>query len=322
MQVTHELDDPLAVSTANRNRKKSRSFFTRLWRDRWTYLLLLPGLLYLLIFYYLPLLGNVIAFQNYSPYLGFFHSTWSGLANFTSVFTDPEFGVVISNTLIISFLQIIFAFPVGILLALMLNGLVSERFKRFMQSVLYLPHFLGWVIIISIWQQIIGGDSLVSHLLTTFGVKSFDLMTNPNFFKPLVVLQVIWKESGWSTILFLAAITSIDPALYEAAAIDGANKWRRMWHVTLPGMRGVIIMLLILRIGTILSTGFEQIFLQRTGVGLNAAEVIDTFVYDRAIVNGDWGVAAAIALLKTVLGAILIYGSNRLVKSLGEDGLF
>jgi putative aldouronate transport system permease protein len=322
MQVTHELDAPLAASTAKRNRKKSSIFFTRLWRDRWTYLLLLPGLLYLLIFYYLPLLGNVIAFQDYSPYLGFFHSTWIGLANFTTVFTDPAFGVVISNTLIISFLQIIFAFPVGIILALMLNALVSERFKRFMQSVLYLPHFLGWVIIISIWQQIVGGDSLVSHLLATFGVKSFDLMTNPNFFKPLVVLQVIWKESGWSTILFLAAITSIDPALYEAAAIDGANKWRRMWHVTLPGMRTVIVMLLILRIGTVLSSGFEQIFLQRTGVGLNAAEVIDTFVYDRAIINGNWGVAAAIALLKTVVGAILIYGSNRLVKSLGEDGLF
>lgn len=147
-------------------------------------------------------------------------------------------------------------------------------------------------------------------------------MTNPDFFKPLVVLQVIWKEADWSTILFMAAITGIDTSLYEAAVVDGANKWRRMWHITLPGIRSVTVLLLILRIGNILNVGFEQIFLQRTAVGLQAAEVIDTFVYDRGIINGNWGLATAIALVKMVIGAILIYGANKLARRIGEEGLF
>src|SRR5581483_854243 len=245
-----------------------------------------------------------------------------GFSNFASVFTDPEIGIVIINTLVISILQIVFAFPVGIILSLMLNALISERFKRFMQSVLYLPHFIGWVIIISIWQQLVGGDGLVNHFISGIGGHPVNILTNPDFFKPLIVLQVIWKETGWSTILFMAAMTGIDISLYEAAVVDGAGKWRRMWHITLPGIRSVIILLLILRIGNILSTGFEQIFLQRNAVGLNAAEVIDTFVYDRGIINGNWGVATAIALIKTVIGALLVYSANRIAKRLGEEGLY
>jgi len=301
---------------------KKDDLLKNIWRERWMYILLLPGFLYLLAFYYLPLLGNVVAFQDYSPYLGFFRSNWIGFANFVRIFTDPDIGTVISNTLVISILQIVFAFPVGIILSLMLNALISERFKRFMQSVLYLPHFLGWVIIISIWQQIFGGDGFISHLVVGLGGHPLNIMANPDFFKPLVILQVIWKETGWSTILFMAAITAIDPALYEAAVVDGANKWRRMWHITLPGIRGVIILLLILRIGNILNAGFEQIFLQRDAVGLRAAEIIDTFVYDRGIVNGDWGFATAVSLLKTVIGAIMIYGANKAAKKIGEEGLY
>jgi putative aldouronate transport system permease protein len=303
-------------------KSKQNTLLVRMKRARWAYLLLFPGLLYFVCFYYLPLLGNIIAFQDYSPYLGFFRSAWVGLSNFTSVFSDPEIGTVIINTLVISLLQIIFAFPVGIILSLMLNALISERFKRFMQSVVYLPHFIGWVIIISIWQQLFGGDGMINHLITGLGGHPINIMTNPDFFKPLVVLQVIWKETGWSTILFMAAITSIDASLYEAAVVDGASKWRRMWHITLPGIRGVIILLLILRIGNILNTGFEQIFLQRNAVGLNVADVIDTFVYDRGIINGDWSLAAAIALIKTVIAALLVYSANKVAKRLGEEGIY
>ncbi len=310
-------------STAKKNTTHRHSLLLqRMWRERWVYVLLLPGLLYFLAFYYLPLLGNVVAFQDYSPYLGFFRSPWIGLTNFARLFTDPEIGIAIQNTLIISLLQILFAFPTGIALALLLNALISERFKRFMQSVLYLPHFLGWVIIISIWQQIFGGDGFLNHFIVGMGGKPIDIITNPDFFKPMVVLQVIWKDSGWSTIIFMAAITAIDTSLYEAAVVDGANKWRRMWHITLPGIRSIIVLLLILRIGNILSTGFEQIFLQRTAVGLNASEVIDTFVYSRALLSGDWGFAAAVALVKTVIGAILVYTANRTVKKFGEAGLY
>jgi putative aldouronate transport system permease protein len=323
MQTTKgTINENLPLLTESAQKSKPSTLLARIKRARWAYLLLFPGLLYFLLFYYFPLLGNIIAFQNYSPYLGFFRSSWVGFSNFVNVFTDPEIGTVISNTLIISVLQIIFAFPLGIILSLMLNALISERFKRFMQSVVYLPHFIGWVIIISIWQQLFGGDGMLNHLIVGMGGHPVNIMANPEFFKPLVVWQVIWKETGWSTILFMAAITAIDPSLYEAAVVDGASKWRRMWHITLPGISGVIMLLLILRIGNILNTGFEQIFLQRNAVGLNASDVIDTFVYDRGIINGDWSVAAAIALVKTIIGAILVYAANKAAKRLGEEGLY
>lgn len=302
--------------------RKRRTLLNRMWRERWMYLLILPGVFYFVVFQYLPLLGNVIAFQDFSPFLGFFDSPWVGFDNFTRLFKDPDVGIAVTNTLIISFLQILFAFPTPIALALLLNSIISERVRRFVQSVLYLPHFISWVIIISIFQQFLGGDGFVNNLIRGMGGKSINIMSNPDFFKPLVVLQVIWKESGWGTILFLAALTTIDITLYEAAVIDGANKWRRMWHVTLPGIRSMIVLLLVLRLGTVLNTGFEQIFLQRQAVGLNAGEVIDTFVYTRGIQAGDWGFSATVGLVKGLVGLVLILIANKLAKRFGEEGLF
>jgi putative aldouronate transport system permease protein len=299
-----------------------KSLGSSIWRARWAYLLILPGATYFLIFYYLPLLGNVVAFQDYSPYLGFFRSAWVGLDNFTTLLTDPEFFISVRNTLVISVLQIIFAFPLGLVLALMLNAIISVRFKRAMQSIVYLPHFMGWVIIASIWREIFGGDGFVNHLITGLGGKPIDLITNPALFQPMMVLQVIWKESGWSTVMFLAALSTIDLNLYEAAVVDGASKWRRMWHITLPGLRTIIALLLILRLGSVLSVGFEQIFLQQQGVNSSVSQVIDTFVYSRGIVNGQWGIATAAGLIKAAVGVVLIYLSNKIAKKLGGEGLF
>jgi putative aldouronate transport system permease protein len=204
----------------------------------------------------------------------------------------------------------------------MLNNMISTWARRFLQSVLYLPHFISWVIIISIFQQILGGDGLVNNFIRGVGGKPLDIMSNPDFFKPLVVLEVVWKDSGWGTIIFLAALTTIDLSLYEAAVIDGANRWRRLWHITLPGIRSTIILLLVLRLGTILNTGFEQIFLQRNAVGAQAAEVLDTFVYFRGVQAGDWGFSTAVGLVKGVVGLILILGANKLARKFGEEGLF
>jgi putative aldouronate transport system permease protein len=312
-------DRLIASHSAPRYKK---SLGSSIWRARWAYLLILPGAAYFLIFYYLPLLGNVVAFQDYSPYLGFFRSAWVGLDNFTTLLTDPEFFISVRNTLVISVLQIIFAFPLGLVLALMLNAIISVRFKRTMQSIIYLPHFMGWVIIASIWREIFGGDGFVNHLITGLGGKPVDLITNPVLFQPMMVLQVIWKESGWSTVMFLAALSMIDVNLYEAAVVDGASKWRRMWHITLPGLRTIIALLLILRLGSVLSVGFEQIFLQQQGVSSSVSQVIDTFVYSRGIVNGQWGIATAAGLIKAVVGVILIYLSNLIAKKLGGEGLF
>jgi putative aldouronate transport system permease protein len=303
-------------------KRKSSSLWHHMWQARWLYVLLLPGALYFLLFYYLPLLGNISAFQNYSPYLGFFRSAWVGTANFVQIFTDPNIWTVTLNTLVISLLQILFAFPVSIILALMLNELSGTRFKRLMQSIYYLPHFIGWVVIISIWQEIFGGDSFVSHLFTSATGHTINLLANPDLFKPMLVLQVIWKDSGWGTVVFMAAIAGVNMSLHEAAAIDGAGRWRRIWHVTLPGIRSVITLLLILRLGNILNIGFEQVFLQMQGQTLAVSGIIDTYVYQLGVLGGQWGYAAAVGLLKVVTGGILIFASNAIAKKFGEGGLF
>ncbi|MHB8644341.1 MAG: ABC transporter permease [Thermomicrobiales bacterium] len=293
----------------------------RVWRDRWMYLFILPGFLYFVVFRYLPYLGNIIAFQDYSPFLGF-HSPWVGLANFRRLFTDPDFVTALTNTLEISFLSLLFSFPAPIILALLLNSMISERAKRVVQSIVYLPHFIGWVIVIALWQQIFGGDGFINQFLRIHDHATVNIMSNPTFFKPLVIIQQNWKNIGWGTIIFLAALTRIDPELYEAAAMDGANGPRRLWHITLPGIRGIIVLVLILRLGHVLNTDFEQILLQRDAVGAKAGEVLDTFVYFRGIQGGDWGFTAAVGLVKGLVGATLVFAANRAAKTLGEGGLF
>lgn len=303
-------------------RRRTRTLRARIWRERWMYLFLVPGFLFVVAFRYLPLLGNVIAFQNYSPFLGFSGSPWVGFQNFTGLFTNPDVWTALWNTVVISGLQLIFFFPAPIALALLLNSLMSDRIRRAVQSVVYLPHFIGWVILVAIWEQMLGGDGLVNQLLRNHGLHTVNIMANPNLFKPLMVLQDIWKEMGWGTIIFLAALTAIDLHLYEAAAIDGASWWGRIRHVTLPGIRHIVVLLLILRLGAILTVGFEQILLQEPAVGATAGQVLDTFVYFQGVVGGDWGLSAAVGLMKGALGTILVVSANWLVKKMGEQGVF
>ena len=310
------------TASAGRAAARSTTLRARIWRERWMYLFLLPGFVYFIIFRYVPLLGNVIAFQDYSPFLGFVDSPWVGLDNFAKLFSDPDVAVALQNTLVISLLQLIFFFPAPIALALLLNSMINESAKRFMQSVLYLPHFISWVIIIALWQQLLGGAGLVNQFLRESGQPSVNIMANPALFKPLVVLQLMWKETGWGTIIILAALTRIEISLYEAASMDGANARQRLWHITLPGIRSVIILLLILRLATTLNTGFEQMFLQRNAVGAQAAEVLDTFTYFRGIQGGDWGFSAAVGLVKGVFAAVLVFAANRVAKAFGEEGAF
>ncbi|MDQ3539177.1 MAG: ABC transporter permease subunit [Chloroflexota bacterium] len=298
------------------------SLWQRVRRERWMYLFILPGLLYFLIFNYVPLIGNIVAFQNYSPFLGFRESPWVGLENFERLFTDPDFKTALVNTIQIELLQIIFAFPAPLMLALLLNSLISEGVKRSIQSVVYLPHFLSWVIIIALWQQVLGGDGIFNGYLRNQGLDTVNIMSNPEIFKPLMVVQAIWKDVGWGTIIFLAALTKIDTQLYEAAVIDGAGGWRRLRDVTLPGIRSVVVLLLILRLGSMFTVGFEQYFLQRNAVGADAAEVLDTFVYFRGIQGGDWGFATAVGLVRSVVGLMLIATANWLAQRFGEEGIF
>jgi putative aldouronate transport system permease protein len=297
------------------------STWQKLVNDRWMYLFMLPGLCYFLLFVYFPMLGNVIAFKNYSPFIGIRNSPWVGWDNFERLFTDPKFEQALVNTIQIELLQLLFAFPAPLLLALLLNSLISEPIKRSIQSVVYLPHFLSWVIVIALWQQVFGGAGVINQTLRDNGMDTYNIMGNPDFFKPLVVLQSMWKDLGWGTIIFLAALTKIDMQLYEAAAMDGANGRRRLLDVTLPGIRGVVILLLILRMGSMFSTGFEQYFLQRNAVGPGAAEVLDTLVYTLGFQSGQWSFASAVGLVRGVVAAILILSANWMAKRFGEEGL-
>nr|WP_049569976.1 ABC transporter permease subunit [Streptomyces sp. SBT349] len=292
-------------------------------RDRLLLLLALPGMAVILLFHYIPLLGNVTAFQDYQPFLGISGSAWNGLENFEVIVNgDPAFLNALRNTLLISFIQIVLVFPIPIALALLLNSLLSERVKRLVQSVLYLPHFMSWVIVVALFQNMLGAGGLLNTWLRTQGHGTFDIIGNPDLFAVLITSQVVWKDAGWAMILFLAALSRIDAQLYEAASVDGASRARQTWHVTLPGIRGVIVLLLILRLSDALTVGFEQIILQQQAVGLEGSEVLDTYVYNHGVLGGEWGVAAAVGLVKGLVAVVLVLGANKIAHIFGERGVY
>jgi putative aldouronate transport system permease protein len=301
---------------------RKKTLWQRIKRDKVMLLLIAPGFIYFVLFHYLPLPGNIIAFENYQPYLGFINSSWAGFDNFLSIFADATFWQALRNTLVITSLQLVLFFPVPIMLALLLNSIVSGKVRKFVQSVVYLPHFLGWVIIVSIFSQVLGASGVVPNLLHMLGLPQWDAMTTPWFFPFLVTIQEIWKDTGWGTIIFLAALMNIDQELYEAAAVDGAGPWTRLWKITIPGIMPVIILLFILNLGSILSVGFEQIVLQRNNVGPGAGEVLDTWVYFHGIQDGQWGPAAAVGLVKGVVGLALVLGANKVAHWFGQEGVY
>jgi putative aldouronate transport system permease protein len=302
---------------------KPLSWWARARRDKVLLLMALPGLVLLLVFHYLPLLGNLIAFQEYLPFVPFGRSAWVGLDNFAVIFNgDAEFLNALKNTLLITLVQVIFVFPAPIALALLLNSLLSERIKRIVQSVLYLPHFLSWVIVVALFQQMLGNAGMLNTFLVQHNWPIVHVIGVPELFKALLTSQAIWKDAGWGTIIFLAAISRIDQEQYEAAAVDGATATQRMFNITLPALKGLFILLLILRLGSSLSVGFEQIILQQGPVGLRASEVLDTWVYNYGILGGNWGVSAAAGLVKGLVGVLLVVGANKLAHVFGERGVY
>ncbi|GAA2311153.1 ABC transporter permease subunit [Nonomuraea roseoviolacea subsp. roseoviolacea] len=294
----------------------------RLRRDWQLLLMTVPAIGLLLVFHYVPLLGNVIAFQDYSPYVGIKDSPWVGVANFQWLMLDESFWDATLNTLTITAFQLVFYFPVPIVLAVLLDSVIRPRLRLLIQSVVYMPHFFSWVLVVTLFQQMFGGAGLLAQTLRDHGYAGLDIMTNPDTFLLLVTGETIWKDAGWGAIIFLAALAAIDQNLYEAAAVDGAGRWRRLWHVTLPGLRPVVVLLLILRLGDALNVGFEQFFIQRDAVGRDAAEVLDTFVYWRTLLTGEWSYGAAAGLVKGVVGLILILVANKVAHRFGEQGIY
>ncbi|WP_339131919.1 ABC transporter permease subunit [Streptomyces sp. f51] len=309
-------------------REGKPAFRLRLRRDRTLILMTLPAIALLLVFTYLPVLGNVVAFQDYDPYLGdngfsaMFLSPWTGLENFRRIFADPGFWHAVQNTFVLFLLQLVLYFPIPVALALLINSVVRPRVRAVAQAVMYLPHFFSWVLVVTVFQQILGGAGIIAQTLRRHGHQGIDLMTDPGIFKFLVTAEGVWKDAGWGIIVFLAALSSVPPDLYEAAAMDGAGRRRRMWHITLPALRPVIALLLVLRVGDALTVGFEQLLLQRDAVGPGASEVLDTYVWWNGIRNQDFGYAAAAGLIKGVIGLGLVLTANKVAHLMGEQGVY
>jgi len=316
-----------SVARSNGMKRKERGalqeWAVALKRDKWLYLLALPGLLFFFIFKYLPIWGLALAFKDYSPWTGFWESEWVGFKYFEEFFSNPDFWMLFRNTMAISFMNIIFFFPMPIVLALLLNEVRSLLFKKFVQTVVYLPHFMSWVVIVGICYLLLSqGTGVVNQIITEAGGEAIPFLTDPNSFWFMLTAQSIWKEAGWGTIIFLAALTGINQELYEAAQIDGANRWKQMLNITLPGIKSTIIVLLILRLGQVMEVGFEQIYLMASAPVSHVADVFDTYVYRVGILNGRFSYATVVGVFKSVVGLILVVSANRLAKRFGEEGLY
>lgn len=303
--------------------RSSSELKRRLWRNKWLYIMILPGILYFIAFKYVPMLGLVIAFQNYKPHRGFAGSDWVGFEHFARLFSEPDFWIILSNTLLLFAMNLFFYFPIPIILALMLNEVRVTFFKRFFQTLVYLPHFMSWVIIVSISFVMLTMDGgIINELIAHFGFEKVNFLLSKEWFRPIYILQVIWREAGWGTIIYLAAIASVDPQLYEAARMDGASRFRQVWHITLPAIRSVIIILLILKIGDVLELGFEHVYLLLNSMNRSVAEIIDTYVYTAALLQGQFSYSTAIGFFKSFVGLVLVMMANKLAKRMGEDGVY
>ncbi|WP_405089324.1 ABC transporter permease subunit [Micromonospora sp. NBC_01392] len=306
---------PTGPATAPQPDRRRRAGRRRPWRralrrDWQLYSLAVLPLLFFLVFRYLPMLGNVIAFRRFRPGGSVFGEYWTGLRYFRLFFTDPTFWDVFTNTLVLGALTLLFCFPLPIVLALLLNEVRSRFLRRFVQSVSYLPHFLSIVIVAAMVMQLLSVDGTVNQVVGAFGGQPVPFIQEPGWFRSIYVSSEVWQTVGWGTILYLAALTTIDGDLYEAARIDGANRWRQTWHVTLPGIRPTMMTLLILNIGTFMAVGFEKILLLYNPLTYPTADVISTYLYRVGIVSGNLSYAAAIGLFEAVIGLTLVLSAN------------
>lgn len=305
--------------------EKTKKLLARIWLYRYLYLLALPGVLYFLIFSYLPMWGVLISFKDFRLFRGFAGSPWVGFENFIFFFTSPNFPRLLRNTLIISGLQLVFVFPAPILLAVLLNELKNGIFKKFVQTVSYLPHFISWVVIGGLLTYTFSQSMGVVNLwLQGIGLEPLHILGNKSAFYGLLVGTNIWKEMGWGAIIYLAAIAGINPELYEAATVDGANRFQRIIHITIPGISSVIIIMLILQISSILNSDFLQILiLQGSDASLyEVGDVIDTWVYRAGFLKSQLSLATAVGVFKGVVGLILVLAANKVANLITGEGLW
>lgn len=308
------------VSPKTEKARKKSPFWSYLKMNYDMYLLLIPGLLFILIFDYLPLYGITLAFKDFNmfagsnPFMSIIHSPWVGFDQFSNVFGMSDFYKVLSNTLIISIYKLVFLFPLPITLAILLNELRLATFKKVLQTILYLPHFLSWAVVSGIFVTLLGSTGIVNNFLTDVLGHPVNFLMDTRLFRSVLVATDGWKEIGWSSIIYLAAITGIDQEQYEAAIVDGANKLQKIFYITIPGIAPTIILLLILKIGGILNAGFEQIFIMYNPTVYEVADIIGTYIYRIGLGQMNFSLGTAMGLFNSVVAFILIVGFNRLAR--------
>lgn len=287
------------------------------------YMMSIPGLIFLAVFKYTPMYGVVIAFKDYNIMQGVFNSAWIGLDHFKTLFRFGDFPRAIENTIVISLMKLVIVFPAPIILAILLNEIRNAIFKRSVQTITYIPHFISWVVLGGICIDILSPSTgIVNNIITWFGGEPIFFMADLKWFRWILVFSDMWKEVGWSAIIYLAAIVGINGELYQAASVDGANRLRQIWHITLPGIRSTIIIMLLLKIGYILDAGMEQVLMMYNPGVYEVADIIDTYVYRVAFGNFDFGLTTAAGLFKSAVGCILLLIANWTARRMGEEGIY
>lgn len=314
------------AKTVNLKNKNETGFIPKVKKDfkkyKYLYLMVLPVLLYYILFQYLPMYGAQIAFKDFTPGKGIWDSPWVGLKHFKSFINSVYFFRVFRNTLMISFLDLIFGFPAPIILALLLNELRNEKFKRTVQTITYLPHFISLVVVCGMIVDFAASDGVINSIITSLGGEKIMLLQEPKYFRTIYVGSSIWQGIGWGSIIYLAALSGIDPSLYEAAIMDGAGRFKQLLNVTIPGIMPTIVILLILNIGKMMNVGFEKVILLYSPATYETADVISSFVYRRGLRESNWSFGSAVGLLNSVINVILITGSNYISRRLNETSLW
>ncbi len=314
------------VQIAKRQAADGKSFTERVKKDfkknKVKYLIIALPVLFYIMFYYVPLYGAIIAFQDFSPRLGIMGSEWVGFKHFIDFFKSQSFGRVLRNTFLLSGLDILFSFPLPIIFAILLNEVKNRFFKRTIQTVSYMPHFISLVIVCSMVKNFCAYDGVVNWIIAKLGMQPFSILQEPKAFKYVYVISNIWQEMGWNSILYIAALTGINEELYEAASLDGAGRLRQVFHVTIPGIMPTIMIMFILRIGQVLSVGYEKILLLYNSATYETADVITTYIYRKGLQDFDWSFSAAVGLFNSVVNFTFLVAANQISKKTTETSLW
>jgi putative aldouronate transport system permease protein len=302
---------------------KKRGIYLKLLKYRDMYLLVLPVIVYFIVFHYAPLYGIQISFKQFSPALGITKSPWTGMANFIRFFKSFYFTRLIGNTMSLSILQLLAGFPIPILLALMISELKTGVFKKSVQLIVYAPRFISVVVVVGIMQVMFSlSGGIVNILLEKMGHLTVDFITHPAYFKPMYIFSGVWQHAGWNSIIYVAAIAGIDQQIYEAATVDGAGNFQRIWHVTLPCIIPTIVTMFILNLGQIMNIGFDKVYLMQYPMNMETSDIISTFVYRSGIIQGEYGFATAVGLFNNVINFALLIGANKFSRKISETSLW